>query len=143
METRTRTTRNTEIAARLALSGAFALAALIVAGCGGGNSRRSAAEGACVGLLEFENREYVSEAMRDAMPALAGPAGTAVMPGCNDVVPSTTTESSTNVNAFELEGIPVERALAVEDQADIVYVARGICDGETTPASLVACLRRG
>lgn len=142
METRTRTTRSTELAARLAISSAIALAALIAAGCGGGNSRRSAAEGACIGLLEFENREYVSEAMRDAMPALAGPAGTAVMPGCNDVVPTTTAASATTVEAYKLEGIPVEWALGVEAQAGIVYVARGVCGDETTPMSLVACLRR-
>jgi hypothetical protein len=64
------------------------------------------------------------------------------VPGCNDVVPQTTTESSTAVEAYKLVGIPAERALSVEEQAGIVYVARGICEDETTPAGLVACLRR-
>ena len=115
----------------------------LAASCGGEGSHHSSSGAACVAVIEFQGREYLGEAMHGVAPARAGPAGTAVVPGCNDVVPATTTESSTSVNAFELEGIPAERALAVEDQADIVYVARGICDGETTPAGLVACLRRG
>jgi len=94
-------------------------------------------------MIEFQDREYLGEAMHGAAPELAGAAGTAVVPGCNDVVPRTTTESSTAVDAYKLAGITPERALAVADQPDVVYVARGICDGETTPADLVACLRRG
>ena len=65
--------------------------------------------------------------MHGAAADFAGSAGTAVVPGCNDV----------------LVGIPAERALAVEDQTDVVYVSRGICEGETTPTDLVVCLRRG
>jgi hypothetical protein len=118
------------------------LATLVAASCGGGGSRHVGSGAACAAVIEFQGREYVGETVRDAAPDLAGSAGTAVVPGCNDVQPATTTESSTSVRAYELEGIPVERALGVQDQADIVYVARGICDGETTAASLVACLRR-
>jgi Family of unknown function (DUF6281) len=121
----------------------LALTALAAAGCGSGASHRVSSGAACAALIEFQGREYVGETVRDAAPELAGAAGAAVVPGCNDVVPRTTTESSTTVDAYKLEGIPVERALGVADQAGIVYVARGICDGETTPASLVACLRRG
>jgi Family of unknown function (DUF6281) len=121
----------------------LALATLVGGGCGGGNHRGVSSGAACAPLIEFQGREYLGENARDAAPQLAGPAGTAVVPGCNDVQPATTTESSTSVEAYELEGIPVERALGVQDQADIVYVARGICDGETAPASLVACLRPG
>jgi hypothetical protein len=60
----------------------------------------------------------------------------------NDVQPATTTESSTTLQAYKLVGIPAERALALEDQPDVVYVARGVCGDQTTPADLVACLRR-
>jgi len=98
---------------------------------------------ACAALIEFQGREYLGEAMHGSAPELAQTAGTAVVPGCNDVVPRTTTESSTTVETYTLAGIPAERALSVEGQADIVYVARGICGDETTPADLVACLRRG
>ena len=76
--------------------------------------------------------------MRGAAPDHAGPAGPAVVPACNDT--GTTTESATTVKAYTLAGIPAERALAVEDQPEIVYVARGICGDETTPSGLVACL---
>ena len=44
------------------------------------------------------------------------------------------------MKAYTLAGIAAERALAVEDQPEIVYVARGICGDETTPSGLVACL---
>ena len=81
--------------------------------------------------------------MHGAAPDLAGPVGTGVVPGCNDVQPATTIERSTSVDVYELAGIPTERALGVEDQGDVVYVARGICEREATPTDLVACLRRG
>jgi len=80
--------------------------------------------------------------MYGAAPHLAGAAGTAVVPGCNDVVPAATTAGSSSVEVYELAGIPAERALAVEDQLDVIYVARGVCADATKPADLVACLRR-
>ncbi len=98
---------------------------------------------ACAALIEFQGREYLGEAMHGAAPDLAGPVGTGVVPGCNDVQPATTIERSTSVDVYELAGIPTERALGVEDQGDVVYVARGICEREPTPTDLVACLRRG
>ena len=97
---------------------------------------------ACVALIEFQGREYLGEAMHGAAPDLAEPVGTGVVPGCNDVQPATI-ERSTSVDVYELAGIPTERALGVEDQGDVVYVARGICEREPTPTDLVACLRRG
>jgi Family of unknown function (DUF6281) len=125
---------------RLAL--VFLLAALVVPGCGDRGQHRATGGAACAAIVEFQDREYFGEAMHGAAPDLAGRAGTAVVPSCDDVVPATTTESSTTVEAYKLAGIPAERALAVEDQLDIVYVARGVCEDETTPAGLVACLRR-
>lgn len=97
---------------------------------------------ACAALVQFQGREYLGEAMHGAGPERAGSAGTAVVPGCNDVVPRATTESSTTVEVYELVGIPPERVLAVEGQADVVYVARGVCEDETTATDLVTCLRR-
>jgi Family of unknown function (DUF6281) len=120
----------------------LALMALLAAGCGGGGPQRASSGAACIALVEFQGREYLGEAMHGAAPGIGGAAGTAVVPGCNDVVPRTTTEGSTTVEAHKLAGIPVERALAVADQPDVVYVARGICEDQTTPADLVACLRR-
>jgi Family of unknown function (DUF6281) len=120
----------------------LALTTLVAAACGGGGSRHVSSGAACAALIEFQGREYLGEAMHGAAPDLAGSAGTAVVPGCNDVQPATTTESSTSVVVYELAGIPAERALAVEDQTDVVYVARGICRDESTPSGLVACLRR-
>jgi hypothetical protein len=117
------------------------LTALVAAGCGGGGSRRVSSGAACAAVIEFQNREYLGEAVHGAAPALAAPVGTAVVPGCNDT--GTTTESATTVKAYTLAGIPAERALAVEDQAEIVYVARGICGDQSMPADLLACLRRG
>jgi hypothetical protein len=90
----------------------------------------------------FHSREYLGEAMHGAAPESAGAAGRAVVPGCNDVVPATTTVSSTATEAYKLAGIPAERALAVKGQTDIIYVARGICADQATPTDLVACLRR-
>jgi Family of unknown function (DUF6281) len=117
------------------------LMALVAAGCGGAASHRVSSGAACVALVEFQGREYLGEAMHGAAPELAGAAGTAVVPGCNDVEPATTTASSTTVDAYRLAGIPAERALALEDQPDVVYVARGVCSDQTTTAGLVACLR--
>jgi hypothetical protein len=119
----------------------LAFAALLAAGCGSGASPRVSRGAACAAVIEFQGREYLGEAMHGAAPEPAGAAGTAVVHGCNDVQPATTTESSTSVNVHSLAGIAVERALAVEDQPDIVYVARGVCEDRTTPADLVACLR--
>ena len=118
------------------------LTALVAAGCGGGASRRVSSGAACAAVIEFQDRDYLGEAMHGAAPGLAGAAGAAVVPGCNDVQPATTTESSTTVQAYKLAGIPAERALALEDQPDVVYVARGVCGDPPTPADLVACLRR-
>jgi Family of unknown function (DUF6281) len=118
------------------------LTALVAAGCGSGASRRVSSGAACAPLIEFQDREYLGEAVHGAAPQLAGAAGTAVVPGCNDVVPATTTESSTTVEAYKLAGIPRERALALADQPDVVYVARGICADQSMPADLLACLRR-
>jgi hypothetical protein len=120
----------------------LALTALVAAGCGSGASHRVGSGAACAAVIEFQDREYLGEAMHGAAPELAGAAGSAVVPGCNDVVPATTTESSTTVDAYKVAGIPPERALALADQPDIVYVARGVCADQTTPADLVACLRR-
>jgi hypothetical protein len=120
----------------------LAFTALVAAGCGSGGPRRANSGSACAAVIEFQDREYLGEAMHGTAPELAGAAGAAVVPGCNDVVPATTTESSTTVEAYKLVGIPAERALAVEDQLDVVYVARGVCANETTPADLVVCLRR-
>ena len=117
----------------------LALTALVVSGCGGGGAKRGSSGAACAAVIEFQGREYVGEAMRDAAPDLAGPAGTAVVPGCNDVGPDTTA-SSTTVKAYKLAGIPAERALGVENQTGIVYVARGVCGDETTPSTLLVCL---
>jgi Family of unknown function (DUF6281) len=115
------------------------LALVALAGCGGG-AHQASSGAACAASIEFRGREYLGETVADAAPDLADPAGTAVVPACNDT--GTTTESSTSVNAYKLDGIPAERALGVEDQTGIVYVARGICEGETTPSDLLACLRR-
>jgi Family of unknown function (DUF6281) len=116
--------------------------ALLAAGCGGGGPHRASSGAACAALVEFQDREYLGEAMHGAAPELAGSAGTAVVPGCNDVIPATTTESSTTVEVYKLAGIPPERALALADQRDIVYVARGVCADQSMPADLLACLRR-
>jgi Family of unknown function (DUF6281) len=121
----------------------LALTALVAAGCGGSDSPRVSNGASCAAIIQFHGREYLGEAMHGAAPELAGRVGTAVVPGCNDVVPQTTTESSTAVDAYKLAGIPAERALRVADQSDVVYVARGVCADQTTPADLVACLRRG
>jgi Family of unknown function (DUF6281) len=121
----------------------LAFATLVAAGCGGGASHRVSSGAACVALIEFQGREYLGEAMHGAAPEQAGAAGTAIVPGCNDVEPATTTASSTTVDAYALAGIPPERALAVADQPDVVYVARGVCGDQTTAADLVDCLRRG
>ena len=118
------------------------LTALAAAACGSEASQRVSRGAACAPVIEFQDRDYLGEAVHGAAPELAGAAGTAVVPGCNDVVPATTTESSTTVEAYKLAGIPVERALALQDQPDIVYVARGICADQSMPADLVACLRR-
>ena len=146
METRTRTTRSTEIAAGFLVAFAVALVAFMAPGCGGGGSPRASAESGCVALLEFQDREYVGSAMRGAAPDIAEAVGTALAPGCNDVRTDTSTTStspaSTKVEAYKLVGIPAERALGRKDEPDIVYVARGICRDESTPSGLVACLRR-
>lgn len=118
----------------------LALTALAASGCGGGGAKHSSSGAACAAIIEFQGREYVGEDLRDAAPDLAEPAGTAVVPGCNDVVPATTTATSTTVKAYKLMGIPAERALGVENQTGIVYVARGVCGDETTPAALLVCL---
>jgi hypothetical protein len=121
----------------------LALTALVAAGCGDGAARQRVSSGAaCAPVIELQDREYLGEAVHGAAPELAGSAGTAVVPGCNDVQPATTTESSTTVEAYKLAGIPPERALALADQPDIVYVARGVCADQSMPADLVACLRR-
>jgi hypothetical protein len=115
------------------------LALLLASGCSG-SSHHASSGAACAAVIEFQGREYVGEDVRDAAPELAGPVGTAVVPGCNDVVPATTTAGSTTVNAYKLAGIPVERALGVENETGIVYVARGVCSDKTTPAALLVCL---
>ena len=120
----------------------LALTALVAAGCGSEASQRVSSGAACAALIEFQDREYLGEAVHGAAPELAGSAGTAVVPGCNDVQPATTTESSTTVEAYKLAGIPPERALALADQRDIVYVARGVCADQSMAADLLACLRR-
>src|SRR5918912_1070880 len=98
-----------------------ALTSLVAVGCGSGVSHRANSGGACAALIEFHGREYLGEAMHGAAPESAGAAGRAVVPGCNDVVPATTTVSSTATEAYKLAGIPAERALAVKGQTDIVY----------------------
>jgi hypothetical protein len=115
------------------------LATLVAGGCGDGGRHGVSSGAACAALIEFQGREYVGEAVRDAAPHLDGRVGTAVVPACNDVGPATTA-SSTTVKAYKLAGIPVERALGVENQTGIVYVARGVCSDETTPAALLVCL---
>jgi hypothetical protein len=121
----------------------LALTVLAASGCGSGAAHRASSGAACAAVIEFQGREYLGEAMHGAAPELAGAAGPAIVPDCNDVIPRTTTESSTAADAYKLAGIPAERALAVAEQPDVVYVARGICDGETTSTDLLACLRRG
>ena len=116
------------------------LATLVAGGCGGGSRHGVSSGGACAAVIEFQGREYVGVAVRDAAPDLAGPAGTAVVPGCSDVVPATRAASSTTVKAYKLAGIPAERALGVENQTGIVYVARGVCSDGTTPSALLVCL---
>jgi hypothetical protein len=118
----------------------LALTALVASGCGGRGGKRGDSGAACAAVIQFQGREYVGEALRDSAPDLAGPAGTAVVPGCNDVVPATTTASPTTVKAYKLAGIPAERALGVENQTGIVYVARGVCSDGTTPSALLVCL---
>jgi uncharacterized protein DUF6281 len=109
---------------------------------GGSHKSPDSVAASCGAVLTFDGTEYGGNSVTGFTLVIEGPIGTALVPVCGDEQSGAPSPSIEQIPIFSVKGMDPSVAVARSDQADVVYVARGHCDGYNNTEKFLECLRR-